>query len=83
MWAITRDIMPLVAMFISYDVGVILWLPAILQKNHLAIVGTIWSLMSLIATVAIGVIIFKEKLSIYGWLGIILALIATAILASE
>ena|SRR3989339_302315 len=67
--------------FTAYILGTFAWLPAILQKNQLSIVGTIWSVMSLLATVLIGVLIFSEKLSILGIFGIIMALGAIVLLS--
>jgi len=63
-----------------YAFGTLAWLPAILQKNSLSIAGTIWSIMSLFATVLIGVLLFGEKLSVIGIVGMILALIAIVLL---
>src|SRR5690242_15194555 len=64
-----------------YMLGVLAWLPAIVQRNSLSIVGTIWSVMSLVATVLIGILIFSEKLSIVGMLGIIMAFISIILLS--
>lgn len=66
---------------LSYSVSVLLWLPAILQKNQLSIVGTIWSVLSLLITVLIGTIIFSEKLSITGIIGIIFAFLSIILLS--
>ncbi|MDE2311592.1 MAG: hypothetical protein KGJ93_00675 [Patescibacteria group bacterium] len=65
----------------AYILGTLAWLPAILQKNQLSIVGTIWSVLSLLATVGIGVLIFAEKLSFVGTAGIITALISIILLS--
>lgn len=64
-----------------YIFGTLAWLPAILQKNQLSIVGAIWSVLSLLATVLIGVLIFREQLSTIGIIGIITAFIAIALLS--
>jgi len=66
---------------LAYTLGTLAWLPAILQKNSLSIAGTIWSVMSLFATVLIGVIVFKEKLSVVGILGMILAVVSIFMLS--
>ncbi len=70
-----------VTIVIVYAIGTLAWLPAILQKNQLSIVGAIWSVLSLMATVLIGVLIFKESLSLIGILGIIFAVVAVALLS--
>jgi uncharacterized membrane protein (UPF0127 family)/multidrug transporter EmrE-like cation transporter len=67
----------------AYCIGTLFWLPAILQKNQLSIVGTMWSVMSLLATVLIGVVIFKEHLSRTIIIGIVLAFLAIVFLSVE
>lgn len=64
-----------------YACGTLAWLPAILQKNNLSIIGSIWSVLSLAATVLIGTIIFSEKLSAVGVVGIVFAACAVALLS--
>ncbi len=64
-----------------YALGTLAWLPAILQKNQLSVVGTIWSIMSLLATVLIGTLLFKEKLTIFGLVGIVLAFTSIILLS--
>lgn len=66
---------------VIYSLGTLAWLPAILQKNSLSIAGTIWSVMSLFATVLIGVFLFGEKLTAVGIAGIIAAVIAIVLLS--
>jgi multidrug transporter EmrE-like cation transporter len=63
----------LFAIFVAYNMGVFFWLPAIMQKKELAIVGTIWSVLSLMSTVLIGMILFNEKLNLHQGIGVILA----------
>ncbi len=67
--------------FLMYGLGVLAWLPALMQRNQLSIVGTIWSVLSLLATVLIGVLIFSEKLSVVGILGIVAAFVAIILLS--
>ncbi len=66
---------------IAYMLGILSWLPAILQKNQLSIVGVIWSVLSLLATVLIGVFIFSEKLSVLGVIGVVTAFISIVLLS--
>ena len=70
-----------VYILLMYILGTLAWLPAILQKNQLSIVGAIWSVMSLLATVLIGVLIFGEKLNTIGIIGIITAVVAIVLLS--
>jgi multidrug transporter EmrE-like cation transporter len=64
-----------------YLLGVLAWLPAIVQKNRLSIVGTIWSVLSLLATVLIGTVLFREKLGILGVVGVVTAVISVVLLS--
>ena len=64
-----------------YALGTLAWLPAILQKNQLSIVGAIWSVMSLLATVLIGVIIFDEHLNALAVAGLVLGFLAILLLS--
>lgn len=66
---------------VAYSFGTLAWLPAILQKNSLSIAGTIWSVMSLFATVLIGVLVFGEKLNTIGMMGIFAAVVAIVLLS--
>ena len=80
-FALTPRLSIVIYILIMYILGTLVWLPAILQKNQLSIVGAIWSVMSLMATVLIGVLIFGEKLSAVGIIGIIIAFIAITLLS--
>ncbi|MEI8174772.1 MAG: hypothetical protein WCG28_02370 [bacterium] len=70
-----------ILILIVYSFGTLAWLPAILQKNSLSIAGTIWSVLSLLATILIGVLIFGEKLSLIGIIGVCMAIIAVVLLS--
>jgi multidrug transporter EmrE-like cation transporter len=80
-FALNPKISYIVFILVAYCVGTLFWLPAILQKNQLSIVGTMWSVLGLLATVLIGVLIFKEELSLIGFIGIITAFIAIILLS--
>lgn len=79
-FALNPKLSYVILVLIIYSLGTLAWLPAILQKNSLSIAGAIWSVLSLLATVLIGVLIFKESLSTMGITGIIVALIAIVLL---
>ena len=64
-----------------YVLGVLCWLPALMHKNELAVLGTIWLLLGLMATVAIGLLVFHETVSLVQWSGIILGMVAIVLLA--
>jgi len=80
-FALSPKLFYIVFILIAYCVAELLWLPAILQKNQLSVVGTMWSVMGLLATILIGLLVFKEKLSLVGSLGIIFAFISIVLLS--
>jgi multidrug transporter EmrE-like cation transporter len=73
----------LVVLFVllAYGVSELTWLPAILQKSDLAVTGTIWSVLSLFVTCFLGIVIFKEQLSVMSTVGMVFALIAVTLLS--
>ncbi len=62
-------------------IGTLAWLPAILAKQQLSIVGSLWSVLSLLLTVMIGLLVFHEKLSGLGAAGIVAAFVAVFLLS--
>ena len=81
-FALSPKVSYVVFILLAYCVGTLFWLPAIMQKNQLSVVGTIWSVMGLLATILIGVLVFREKLSMTGILGIVFAFISIILLSS-
>ena len=63
-------------MHLFYTLGCLFWLPALASRRDLGTTGAIWSMMSLIVTVLIGVNYYGEELSARNIAGIILALVA-------
>lgn len=82
-FALQPKALSVIFILIFYSLGVLAWLPAILQKNQLSIVGTLWSVLSLLTTILIGVVIFSEKISLAGIIGIIFAFIAIILLSNS
>lgn len=80
-FALSPRLIYVVYILIAYSIGALAWLPAILQKNQLSIVGTLWSVLSLLTTILIGVLIFNEKLNLTSIVGIIFAVIAVVLLS--
>lgn len=66
---------------LAYSMGVLAWLPAILQKNQLAVVGTMGSVLSLSTTIFIGVVVFGESLSMVNIVGLCLGAFAVFLLS--
>jgi multidrug transporter EmrE-like cation transporter len=61
----------LFALFIIVDLmSAATWLPAIYEKNQLSITGVVWSIVSLIATVLIGIFAFNERLTLTQSIGL-------------
>ena len=80
-WALAPGWRSLFLVLLMYNLGTLCWLPALLQKNELALLGTIWLLLGSIATVVIGTVVFQESLTTLQWSGIAVGLVALAILA--
>ena len=57
------------------------WLPAIFERNQLSVTGVIWSIVSLIATVLIGVLAFNEKLTFVQTVGLMTGLVSVILLS--
>ena len=64
-----------------YMLSTLLWLPAIVEDNQLSIVGSIWSVLSLVVTVLIGTLIFHEHLNLLAIIGIALGAISVFLLS--
>jgi drug/metabolite transporter (DMT)-like permease len=65
----------------TYAIGTFAWLPALLHKNQLAIMGTAWLLLAMVATIGIGFFVFHEHLNGYQIAGVILAFAALVLLS--
>jgi len=82
-FALNPSVVLIILIVIAYSISVLLWLPAIMQRNQLSITGTMWSVLSLLITVLLGILIFSEKLSAAGLAGIFAAFIAIILLSLE
>lgn len=80
-FALSPSTIFVVLTLLSYAGSSLLWLPAILKTNQLALTGILWLLLAMIATVGMGVFMFGEPLLWYHWTGIILAAVAIIFLA--
>ena len=80
-FALKPSVILVVCILLVYSVGILFWLPAILQKNQLSVVGTLWSVLSLLITILMGVIVFGEKISFTGIIGIIFAFVSIILLS--
>jgi multidrug transporter EmrE-like cation transporter len=80
-FALNPKISLVIYMLIFYSIGALVWLPAILQKNQLSIVGVLWSVMSMLTTILLGLFVFGEKLSVVGIFGVMAAFVAIILLS--
>lgn len=65
----------------AYLVSILMWFPALIQKNQLSTTGVLWSVISLLMTVLIGIVVFGEKPGLAGIIGIVFAFIAVFLLS--
>ncbi|MDB5188080.1 MAG: hypothetical protein JWO50_600 [Candidatus Kaiserbacteria bacterium] len=72
----------LFTLFILVDiVSAASWLPAIYEKNQLSTTGVIWSIVSLVATIGIGVFAFNERLTLVQSIGVALGGVSIILLS--
>ncbi len=64
-----------------YALGSLAWLPAIYKGQNLSTVGTIWNLLSLIITLIVGMVIFKEAITPMQYVGIGFAMVAIVLMS--
>lgn len=79
-WALAPGWGLAAAVLAAYGAASLLWLPALHQRNELAVMGTAWLLLATVATILIGHLVFHEALGPRQWLGVALALAAMALL---
>ncbi len=69
------------ALLILLDVmSITLWLPALHEKNNLAVTGTLWLVFALITTALLGIVVFHEPVGLRSLLGILLAVVVIILL---
>jgi len=68
-WGVAPGIKPTVFVMLAYGLSSLFWLPSLLHKNQLAIMGTFWLVLATISTVLIGIVVFHEKLNTLQWVG--------------
>lgn len=64
-----------------YAVGSLLWLPALLHNNSLAVTGMAWALLGTVVTVAMGLLVFHEKVSLVKGVGIAFSFVSLMLLS--
>ena len=68
---------------LAYIFTTIAWLPLILRTNTLAVTSTIWNIGYFIVSIALGVLMFGEKMSPTQIVGLVLAAVAVVLLSIE
>ena len=72
----------LFAAFIIIDIiSATAWLPAIFERNQLSTTGVIWSIVSVAATVLIGILAFNEKLTLIQCIGLAFGVVSVVLLS--
>lgn len=82
-WANSPSTGEVVAILVLNGLSTFFWLPAILSENKLAEIGTAWLVLAAAAPICIGVLLFKEELSMIQWIGAGLAIVAFLLLTSN
>ena len=69
-------------MFLVVDIiSAAAWIPAIFEKSQLSVTGVVWSIVSLMATVLIGILAFDEKLTFTQSVGLATGLVSVIFLS--
>jgi multidrug transporter EmrE-like cation transporter len=71
----------LIATFATYIASSATWLLVIDKVKELAVVGALWSLLAMVATVIMGITVFHERPDVHHWVGIVLAVISVGLLS--
>lgn len=61
------------------EIGAALWLPALREHGQLSALSAVWSCLSIIICILIGVCLFNEELTTRQIVGLILAIMASII----
>jgi len=80
-WALHPSIGLIISIVVMYALGTLAWLPAIYKEKTLSIIGVIWMLLSLVATLFVGIFVFGEKLTLVHVIGIVFAFISVILLS--
>lgn len=80
-YALSQDTFLLICLLIAYNIGSITWIPAICQKSDLALVGTLWAVLSSLITIIVGIVIFQESITLLNGIGIFFAIISIIFLS--
>jgi uncharacterized membrane protein len=65
---------------LAYTIVSTIWLLALRIKNSVAILGTMWDLFYIIIGIFVGLIVFREQLNVYNYIGLVLSIVAFILL---
>lgn len=81
-WSIKQKAIFFVLAVLGYLVSSFFYIPTLLREG-LVITSIIWSLLSIIGFLFIGLIIFHEKLTVIQYVGVFIGILALIILSLE
>lgn len=61
---------------LSYTATAVLWLPALSRHNHLAVLGTVWTMTATVVTLLVAFLLFHERVNSYQAIGVAVGLVA-------
>jgi multidrug transporter EmrE-like cation transporter len=80
-WVSNPNISHMIVLLASYTLSSLVWLPALMQKDSLSVTGILWSIVCMINTILLGVLYFKESLTMIQGIGIGLGFIACILMS--
>ena len=81
LWSLTPTALLAGAAVFGYLINVVFWFPALKQHQGLAVLSMIYSLAYCTISVCIGVLLFHEPMSLRQECGVVLAMIAIAMMS--
>ena len=64
-----------------YNLGTAPWFFALFHKNQLSTTGVIWTITGVLTTIGLGVIVFKEPVTVLTAIGMALAVVSLVLLS--
>ena len=79
-WTLHFSWWALLGVFFTYNLATVGWLSLLKCQGKLSTTNALWSLVSVVISLIIGVVAFHETLSVTQWIGIGFALISMVLL---
>lgn len=74
-FALTHSVWYVVLGVLGYAIGSLLWFPALMLRNELLVMDTIWKVLACAITVVLAMFVFHERLTVMQWIGVALVFI--------